>query len=218
MRRILKEIALAAWLPTTAGTLTFATSWLVWFLTEPGCVPSPTMACPKLPWGMYITHEVLGDCYIRTFIAISVTGGSDIMLFIRELRNREKDKKIADERLEQEKERLEQEKQQRAEERERAAQQRAEDLERYDRQRAEDRERYDRMMEKSEAMLQQVIEERRAAEARFAEERRQHETRMTEELRAAEARIEARLAAEERIRRLEAQLAQQQTPNPNIPA
>ena len=166
MRRILKEIALAAWLPATAGTITFATSWLVWFLTEPGCVPSPTMACPKLPWGMYITHDVLGDCYIRTFIAISVTGGSDIMLFIRELRNREKDKKIADERLEQEKQRLEQEKQQRIEDRERADQQRAEDLERADRIRAEERERNDRMMEKSEAMMQQALDRAAAAEER----------------------------------------------------
>ena len=142
MRRILKEIALAAWLPTTAGTLTFATSWLVWFLTEPGCVPSPTMACPKLPWGMYITHDVLGDCYIRTFIAISVTGGSDIMLFIRELRNREKDKKIADERLEQEKERLEQEK-----------------------------ERNDRMMTLTENMMQQTADRAAAAEERAAADR-----------------------------------------------
>ena len=186
MRRILKEIALAAWLPTTAGTLTFATSWLVWFLTEPGCVPAPDVLCPKLPWGQYITHEVLGDCYIRTFVAISVTGGSDAMLFIRELRNREKDKKIADERLEQEKERLEQEKQQRAddleradqqraEDRERADQQRAEDLERADRIRAEERERNDRMLALTENMMQQTADRAAAAEARAqaAEERAQ---------------------------------------------
>ena len=159
MRRILKEIALAAWLPATAGTLTFATSWLVWFLTEPACVPSPDVICPKLPWGRYITHDVLGDCYIRTFIAMSVTGGSDIMLFIRELRNREKDKKIADERLDQEK-------QQRAEDLKRADQQRAEDLERADRIRAEERERNDRMMEKSEAMMQQALDRAAAAEER----------------------------------------------------
>ena len=109
MRRILKEIALAAWLPTTAGTLTFATNWLVWFVVGPDCVPTPDAACPRLPWGRYITYEVLGDCYLYSFLALSVTGGSDIMLFIRELRNREKDRerheeqqKIAAERLAQE--------------------------------------------------------------------------------------------------------------------
>ena len=137
MRRILKEIALAAWLPTTAGALTFATTWLVWFVTAPDCVPTPTAPCPKLPWGMYITTEVLGDCYIHTFLAMSVTGGSDVMLFIREFRNREKDqarheeeKKIADVRLEQE------------------------------------QARSDRMMTITENMMQQAADRAAAAEAR----------------------------------------------------
>ena len=206
MRRILKEIALAAWLPTTAGTLTFATSWLVWFLTEPACVPSATMACPKLPWGAYITHDVLGDCYIRTFIAISVTGGSDIMLFIRELRNREKDKKIADERLEQEKERYEQEKerndQQRAEDLKRADQQRAEDLERADRIRAEERERNDRMLALTENMMQQAADRAAAAEERAAEERRAAEARAQ----AAEERAQANAAAAQAAAQADRQL------------
>ena len=154
MRRILKEIALAAWLPTTAGAITFATSWLVWFLTEPGCVPSATVTCPKLPWGMYITPEVLRNCYIHTFLAISVTGGSDIMLFIREFRNREKD-------------------------RERHEQQRAEDRERYDeqqkinaQQRAEDRERHERVMTFTENMMQQTLDRAVEAQARADADRR----------------------------------------------
>ena len=150
MRRILKEIALAAWLPLTAGTITFATTWLVWFVTAPDCVPTPTAPCPKLPWGMYITTEVLGDCYIHTFLAMSVTGGSDVMLFIREFRNREKDQarheeqqKIAAERLEQEKARTEQE-----------------------------QARSDRMMTITENMMQQTLDRAVEAQARADADRR----------------------------------------------
>ena len=188
MRRILKEIAIAAWLPVTAGILTFATNWLVWFVVGPDCVPLPDAPCPKLPWGRYITYEVLGDCYLYSFLAMSVTGGSDAMLFIRELRNREKDKKIADERLDQEKQQRAEDRQrydeqqkinaqqraedlkradrQLAEERERADRQLAENRERYDRDLAENRERNDRMLALTENMMQQAAEERAAAQAR----------------------------------------------------
>ena len=169
MRRILKEIALAAWLPTTAGALTFATSWLVWFLTEPACVPAPDVICPKLPWGRYITHEVLGDCYIRTFVAISVTGGSDAMLFIRELRNREKDRDHYEKQRAEDRARYDEQQkinaQQRAEDLERADRQRAEERERYDRDLAENRARNDRMLALTENMMQQAAEERAAAQA-----------------------------------------------------
>ena len=210
MRRILKELALATWLPATAGALTFAVTWLVWFMVDPICVPTPDAPCPRLPWGRYITPAILGECIFHTFLATSITGGSDIMLFIREFRNREKEQAAAAERLELEKERYNQQQktneQQRAEDLKRYDQQRAEDLKRYDQQRAEDRERHNQMLERlerSEAMTQQLLQQ-------STEERRQYETRMAEAISAAEARIEARLAAEERIRRLETQLAQQQ--------
>ena len=152
MRRILKEIALATWLPATAGALTFAITWLVWFMVDPICVPMPDAPCPRLPWGRYITPAILGECIFHTFLATSITGGSDIMLFIREFRNREKEQAAAAARLEQEKDLN--------------AQQRAEDRERYDQQqkinaqqRAEDREFYERMLERSEAMTQQAIQQ-----------------------------------------------------------
>ena len=125
-------------------------------MVGPDCVPLPDAPCPKLPWGRYITYEVLGDCYLYSFLAMSVTGGSDAMLFIRELRNREKDKKIADERLDQEKARYDEQQKINAQ------------------QRAEDQARADRMVEKSEAMLRQVIDERRAER----EERREREARL----------------------------------------
>ena len=134
MRRILKEIALATWLPATAGALTFAVTWLVWFMVDPICVPTPDAPCPRLPWGRYITPAILGECIFHTFLATSITGGSDIMLFIREFRNREKEQAAAAARLEQEKELNKQ-------------------------QRAEDREFYERMLERSEAMTQQAIQQ-----------------------------------------------------------
>lgn len=164
MRRILKEIALATWLPATAGALTFAVTWLVWFVADPICVPMPDAPCPRLPWGRYITTAILGECLFHTFLVTSITGGSDIMLFIREFRNREKDQAAAAARLEQ---------------------QRAEASERYDQQqkineqqRAEDQKRYDQMhaqmlerLERSEAMTQQLIQQAAAERAVDREER-----------------------------------------------
>ena len=207
MRRILKEIALATWLPATAGALTFAITWLVWFMVDPICVPMPDAPCPRLPWGRYITPAILGQCIFHTFLATSITGGSDIMLFIREFRNREKEQAAAAARLEQ----------QRAEASERYdqqqkinAQQRADDQKRYDQMHAQMLERLERSEAMTQQLIQQATEERRADREERREERRQYESRMAEAISAAEARIEARLAAEERIRRLETQLAQQQ--------
>ena len=159
MRRILKEIALATWLPATAGAITFAITWLVWFMVDPICVPMPDAPCPRLPWGRYITTAILGECLFHTFLVTSITGGSDIMLFIREFRNREKEQAAAAARLEQEKELNKQ-------------------------QRAEDREFYERMLERSEAMTQQAIQQAAADRQllidtinRFADDRRRPRNR-----------------------------------------
>ena len=156
MRRILKEIALATWLPATAGALTFAITWLVWFVADPICVPMPDAPCPRLPWGRYITTAILGECLFHTFLVTSITGGSDIMLFIREFRNREKEQAAAAERLEREKERNDQ--QQKINE-----QQRAEDLKRYDQMHNQMLER----LERSEAMTQQLIQQAAADRQAF---------------------------------------------------
>ena len=147
MRRILKEIALATWLPATAGAITFAVTWLVWFVADPICVPMPDAPCPRLPWGRYITTAILGECLFHTFLVTSITGGSDIMLFIREFRNREKEQAAAAARLEREKELNKQ--------------QRAEDLKRYDQMHEQMLER----LERSEAMTQQLIQQAAAERA-----------------------------------------------------
>lgn len=82
---------------------------------------------------------------------MTITGGSDTMLFIREFLDREKDQIAAAAHLEEVKKRN--------------AQQLAADQERYERQLAEDREYYDRMLERSEAMFQQALQQAAAERA-----------------------------------------------------
>ena len=252
----LKQIGLALWLPGLAGALTFAITWLQWFLIEPACVPTETAPCPLLPWGRYITREILSQCIIHTALVMTVTGGSDAMLFIQERKRNEEQQKIneqqladareyneqkladareyyekrladdresraEEQRLRAEEQRLRAEEQQRYEQRladdqqryeqrldedrelraaeqQRYEQRLADDQQRYEQQLAADRERADRMAEKQEALLERTFqllqEERNAAEA------------------ARNAAAAERQATDERIRRLEAQLADQQPP------
>ena len=236
----LKQIGLALWLPVLAGALTFAITWLQWFLIEPACVPTPAALCPLLPWGRYITQEILSQCIIHTVLVMTATGGSDAMLFIQERKRGEEQQKAAEQKLSETQayneqkladareynlkqlddarayneqqlandreyweKRLADDRELRAEElRLRAAEQqryeqrladdrelRAAEQQRYEQQLAADRERADRMAEKQEALLErtfQLLAEERAAAA--AE----------------------RQATDDRIRRIEAQLAAQQ--------
>ena len=201
MRPNLKQIGQALWLPVSAGALTFAVTWLEWFLIEPACVPTATAPCPLLPWGRYITQEILGQCLLHTVLVMTVTGGSDAMLFIQERKRSEEQQKINEQQL--------------ADARAYNEQQLADAREYWEKRLAEDRERADRAAEKQEALtewtFQLLVEARLQHEARIDEmfriaaeeraaaaERRQHEARM-----------------DDRIRRLEAQLAAQQQPPAN---
>ena len=163
----LKQIALALWLPFSAGALTFAITWLEWFLIEPACVPTATAPCPLLPWGRYITQEILGQCLLHTVLVMTVTGGSDAMLFIQERKRNEEQKKINEQQKQEFAARLEQ------------------DRELAERRMAEDRERADRAAERSDALMERtfqlLVEERNAAESArnaAAAERRQLEERI----------------------------------------
>ena len=226
MRRILKEIGRAIWLPALAGAVTFAITWLAWFLIDPPCVPAPDAPCPLLPWGRYITRAILTECIRNAVFVMTVTGGSDIMLFIREFKRNEEQRLLNEQqkqdsaaRLEQEKQdsaaRLEQEKQaaeqRRADDQQRWEQQRADDRQYWERIRAEDQKRYeqdqkrwekeqeraDRLAEKREALLEQSFQ-------LLQEERNAAET-------ARQAAAAERRQQDERIRRLEMLLAQQPT-------
>ena len=101
-----KILTLALWAPLLAGTLTAAVTWLVWYYTAVPCTPENAieLMCRPGPMARYLSTTVLHHCIIHTGIAITVTGGSDIMLFIQERRRNEQERQ----RNEQERQRSDQ--------------------------------------------------------------------------------------------------------------
>ena len=148
MQSSARTLALALWAPAVAGTLATAVTWLVWYYTTMPCTPENAVAlmCRPGPLARYLSATVLNDCIIHGGIAVTITGGSDIMLFIRERQRNQQERQ----RNEQERERSEQERQRTEQERQRG----------------------DRMLEILKETIDQAAEERRQAEARAAEERR----------------------------------------------
>ena len=177
MRHTLPEIAEAVWLPIVAGLLAAGATWLVWFYSTVHCTPANAAAlmCEVTPLGRYLTAAILHDCIIHASIAMTLTGGSDIMLFLRERRRNvalAEQVKVAQERA---REKAEEERQRAAEERRLAAE---------ERQRAEQRATEERRLATEERRL--AAEERQRAEQRAAEERRLY----AEERQRAEQRME----------------------------
>ena len=175
MRSGMRTLALALWAPALAGALATAVTWLVWFYTAMPCTPENAVALMCRPGLMsrYITAAVLHYCIIHAGIAITVTGGSDIMLFLRERMRNERERQHNDQMIEFIKSALEQA----AEERHQAAEERH--------QAAEE--------------LRRAAEEHRQSEERAAEERRQSEERAAEERRQAAEERQAFLDALNRL-------------------
>lgn len=69
-----------------SGALTALATWLVWHYTALHCTPENAAAllCRPTALSPYLTPAILQDCIINASIAITLTGGSDLMLFIRE--------------------------------------------------------------------------------------------------------------------------------------
>lgn len=82
------EIVHAVWLPILSGLLTAGATWLVWFYSAAHCTPAnaAVLMCEVTPLGRYLTATVWHDCIIHAGIVMTLTGGSDIMLFLRERR------------------------------------------------------------------------------------------------------------------------------------
>ena len=195
MRQIFGDILAAFWLPSLAGSAMAIGTWLVWFYSGApvsvmgGGPDAAAVMCRAGPLAPYLNLEILHYCYVHATIAITLTGGSDIMMFIRESRRNQRAEKAAEERN------------QRAEKaaEERYERERQEAQERYERERQEAQERYERDQEHTArlfAMVQNTVaqaqEERRAAE----EERRAAEERHRQDLLRAEARADARAEAD----------------------
>ena len=153
MRSGMRTLALALWAPALAGALATTITWLVWFYTAMPCTPENAVALMCRPGLMsrYITAAVLHYCIIHAGIAITVTGGSDIMLFLRERMRNERERQHNDQMIEFIKSALEQA----AEERHQAA------------------EELRRAAEEHRQSEERAAEERRQSEERAAEERRQ---------------------------------------------
>lgn len=77
---------IALWAPALAGTVAIATTWLVWYFTAMPCTieTAAELKCRPGPVSRYISTSVLNHCFIHGSIAVTIVGGSDIMLFLRE--------------------------------------------------------------------------------------------------------------------------------------
>ena len=144
-----KTILTALWAPALAGTLATAATWLVWYYTALPCTLENSVELKRHPSVMarYISTSILHHCVIHASIAITIIGGSDLMLFLRE-RHRNNQmmdimKTFLDEAIEQRRQEVEQRREE--------AEQRRQETE----------------------LRQQEAEARREADAMAAEERRQ---------------------------------------------
>lgn len=102
MRSGIRTLALALWAPGLAGALATAITWLVWFYTALPCTPenAADLMCRPGPMARYLSTTVLHHCIIHAGIAITVTGGSDIMLFLRERQRNDQERQRNDQMME----------------------------------------------------------------------------------------------------------------------
>ena len=94
-------------------------TWLVWHYTALPCTPENAveLKCQPGPLARFISTTVLHHCIIHASIAITLTGGSDLMLFLRERQRNNEERRRNDQMMELMKSALEQA----AEERQQAA-------------------------------------------------------------------------------------------------
>ena len=158
MAGIIRTAALFLWAPASAGALASVVTWLVWFYTALPCTEETalTLLCQPTPLARYVSSTVLNHCFIHSGVAMTIMGGSDLMLFIRERRRTQEERQRADRMMDLMKETIDQ----LAEERRQAYEQ----IKQATEQAAVER----RLLE------ERVAEERRYAAEQLAEERRQN--------------------------------------------
>ena len=137
MRASMRTLALVLWAPALSGMLAAAVTWLVWRYTALPCTPENAieLMCRPGPLARYISTTVLHHCIIHASIAITLTGGSDLMLFIRERQRNNEERRRNDQMMELIKNTLEQV----AEERRQADERLAEERRQADERLAEER-------------------------------------------------------------------------------
>ena len=129
MRSGIRTLALALWAPFLFGAMAAGVTWLVWRYTALPCTPETAieLMCRPGPVAQYVSATVLHHGIIHASIAMTITGGSDLMLFLRERQRNNEERRRNDQMMELMKNALEQATEERrlaAEER-RAAEERA---------------------------------------------------------------------------------------------
>ena len=188
MRTIFGDVLAALWLPVFSGTVAAAITWLVWYYAGGPAVPGSEAAklCAKAPLACYITPSALHYCILHSGIFITLTGGPDIMLFIRERRRNERERRETEERRQEERKEAEERRQEerketeerRREERKEAEERRQQEQERYRQEQERRQQEQERYRKEAEERRQQEQERRQQEQERYlkeAEERRQQE-------------------------------------------
>ena len=157
----IRALGRSLWFPMLSGAVTALATWLVWHYTALHCTPenAAELLCRPTALSRYLTPEILQDCIINASIATTLTGGSDLMLFIRERQRADRMEGIAQQAVDEAaaSRKMAEARADRAEERAEARAAQAE-------------ERADRAQELAEARAAR-IEERAEARADRAEER-----------------------------------------------
>ena len=105
MRSAFLDALALGWLPILATTLMVGATWTIWYYAiGPGVEGSyAARLCARAPLACYIVPTVWNHCVIHGIAAMTLTGGPDFMLFIRERRRNQRAEKEAEERRQQEK-------------------------------------------------------------------------------------------------------------------
>ena len=105
-----KTLTLALWAPLLLGGVAAAVTWLVWRFTALPCTPETAveLMCRPGPVARYVSTAVLHHGIIHASIAITITGGSDLMLFLRERQRNNEERRRNDQMMELMKNTLEQ--------------------------------------------------------------------------------------------------------------
>ena len=98
MGTTIRTVALALWFPLLSGALTALATWLIWHYTALHCTPenAAMLMCRYSVLARYLTPEIWQDCLVNASIVITLTGGSNLMLFIREHRRANAEQARAD--------------------------------------------------------------------------------------------------------------------------
>ena len=122
----IKTLALALWVPLLFGALVAGATWLVWRYTALPCTPENAveLMCRPGPLARYLSTTVLHHGIIHASIAMTITGGSDLMLFLRERQRNNEERRRNDQMMELMKNALDQITEERRQAEERAAEER----------------------------------------------------------------------------------------------